>query len=251
MGASQSQSQSQSQPKISKASKASCSRRYSSHAEIETLFKTEIKSIIQNELSINSENPIDAVSNICAKLSAPEFKDAIMKKCSFSTTSVFIQEKPIEQLAQINKSKTEDNVEHSNQVEEPEPHAKQVHQEQIIQLETSVQPKQAEPHQEQTIQLESSIQPEQAEPFVQLEQVDEHTEPLLQLDQMEQHESLSKPVPQEQEQTEPLVQFKQPEHSVQQETSIQPEQVDKLKSIAQSEPLIQLEEPKQHELLNQ
>jgi hypothetical protein len=136
---------SQSQPNISKTS---CSRRYSSHAEIETLFKTEIKSIIQKELSINSENPIDVIHTICAKLSTPEFKDAILKKCSFSTT-VLVQEKPIEQPEHPNESKIEDKL------EQVEP---------VIQVEQDETVEQVE-------KVGPVVQLEYAEPVIQNEQV--------------------------------------------------------------------------------
>jgi hypothetical protein len=211
---------SQSQPTTSKAS---CSRRYSSHAEIETLFKTEIKSIIQKELSINSENPIDVIHTICAKLSAPEFKDAILKKCSFSTTNVFVQEKPLEQ---INESKIEDKLEHSNQAREPE----QVEQPESIEPVIQV---------EQVIQVEPNfpvVQPNQAESLIQLEQVEEpksleQMEPLIQLEQAEEPKSLEQ-IEQvfELKQTDPIEQLQQTEPNEQP------------KSLEQMEPLIQLEQ---------
>jgi len=192
---------SQSQPTTSKAS---CSRRYSSHAEIEMLFKAEIKSIIQKELSINSENPIDVIHTICAKLSTPEFKDAILKKCSFST-NVLVQDKPIEQ---INESKKEDKleqVETIEQVEQVEPvktiepviqveHLEQV--ESVVQLEPVDESKSLE-QVESIVQLEpveESKSLEQVSPIVQLAQI----EPMTRTEQLEQHETIEPIIQQEQ-----------------------------------------------------
>ena len=203
---------SQSQPTTSKAS---CSRRYSSHAEIEMLFKAEIKSIIQKELSINSENPIDVVHSICAKLSTAEFKDAIIKKCSFSTTTVLVQEKP---LAQINESKIEDNLEQPNQAGEHE---------------------QVEQTEQKTEQVEPLIQLEQSEPVIQVEQ----PEPLVELEQAEPIEQL--------QQTETIEQVEQPEPLVESEQADTIEQVVQLEQPEANEPLIQAEQHVPPEKLEQ
>jgi hypothetical protein len=245
---------SQSQPTTSKAS---CSRRYSSHAEIEMLFKAEIKSIIQKELSINIENPIDVIHTICAKLSAPEFKDAIMKKCSFSTTNVFVQEKPIEQ---INESKIEDKLDHSNQAGEPEQVEQHESIEPVIQVEPNfpvVQPNQAE----SLIQLEQMEEPkslEQIEPLIQLEQAEEpksleQVESLIQLEQAEEPKSLEQALQLEQPETiEQALQLEQPETltSTQQLDQLQqPETIQTIEQLQQTKPLEPLIQLEQHQIL--
>ena len=160
---------SQSQSKLDNIPKPSCNRRYSSHAEIETLFKSELKSIIQKELSINNENPIDTIHNICAQISKPEFKDAIINKCSFSTIL-------------LPQPQTDQNNQHEEPVQVNQP-AEAVNVNQTEELVEQVN---------QPVQLEELNQPE---PLVQVQQVNQPDQLIEQVNQPDQLEEFNQPEP--------------------------------------------------------